>query len=122
MRVTGEMIAMYTLFVFTVAVVILNFWVARERSNVLDLESYSLERDDRELKRRLSKRKRLFDNKRLNYLDSEIRRLEWRRIRAKYVLNKESELIDKYRKEYDRLENDIAAAIKNAKTNDKKEA
>lgn len=122
MRVTGEIIAMYTLFVFTVTVVILNFWVARERSNVLDLESYSLGRDDRELKRRLSKRKRLFDNKRLNYLDSEIRRLEWRRIRAKHVLNKESELIDKYRKEYDRLENDIAAAIKNAKTNDKKEA
>lgn len=122
MRVMGEIIAMYTLFVFTVTVVILNFWVARERSNVLDLESYSLGRDDRELKRRLSKRKRLFDNKRLNYLDSEIRRLEWRRIRAKHVLNKESELIDKYRKEYDRLENDIAAAIKNAKTNDKKEA
>lgn len=122
MRVTGEMIAMYTLFIFIVTVVILNFWVARERSNVLVLESYSLERDDRELKRRLSKRKRLFDNKRLNYLDSEIRRLEWRRIRAKYVLNKESELIDKYRKEYDRLENDIAAAIKNAKTNDKEEA
>lgn len=122
MRVTGEIIAMYMLFVFTVTVVILNFWVARERSNVLDLDSYSLGRDDRELKRRLSKRKRLFDNKRLNYLDSEIRRLEWRRIRAKYVLNKESELIDKYRKEYDRLENDIAAAIKNAKTNDKKEA
>lgn len=122
MRVTGEIIAMYTLFVFTVTVVILNFWVARERSNVLDLESYSLGRDDRELKRRLSKRKRLFDNKRLNYLDSEIRRLEWRRIRAKHVLNKESELIDKYRKDYDRLENDIAAAIKNAKTNDKKEA
>lgn len=85
-----------------------------ERKRYLDLEKFSLSRDDRELKRRLSKRKRLFDNKRLNYLDSEIRRLEWRRIRAKYVLNKESELIDKYRKEYDRLENDIAAAIKNA--------
>ena len=122
MRVTGEMIIMYTFSVFVVTAVILNFWVAKERPNVLDLESYSLERDDRELKRRLSKRKRLFDNKRLNYLDSEIRRLEWRRIRVKYVLNKESELIDKYRKEYDRLENDIAAAIKNAKTNEKKEA
>lgn len=122
MRVTGEMITMYTFFIFIMTAIILNFRAAKERSNVLDLESYSLERDDRELKRRLSKRKRLFDNKRLNYLDSEIRRLEWRRIRAKYVLNKESELIDKYRKEYDRLENDIAAAIKNAKTNDKKEA
>lgn len=93
-----------------------------ERKRYLDLEKFSLSRDDRELERRLSKRKRLFDNKRLNYLDSEIRRLEWRRIRAKYVLNKESELIDEYRKEYDRLENDIAAAIKNAKTNEKKEA
>ncbi len=122
MKATGEMIAMYTLFIFIVTVVVLNFWAAKELPNSLDLESYSLGRDDRELKRRLSKRKRLFDNKRLNYLDNEIRRLEWRRIRAKYVLNKESELIDKYRKEYDRLENDIAAAIKNAKTNDKKEA
>jgi hypothetical protein len=122
MRVTGEMIIMYTLSIFVVTVVILNFRAAKERPNVLDLESYSLERDDRELKRRLSKRKRLFDNKRLNYLDSEIRRLEWRRIRAKYVLNKESELIDKYRKEHERLENDIAAAIKNAKTSEKKEA
>nr|DAQ00805.1 MAG TPA: hypothetical protein [Caudoviricetes sp.] len=116
------MIIMYTLSIFVVTVVILNFRAAKERPNVLDLESYSLERDDRELKRRLSKRKRLFDNKRLNYLDSEIRRLEWRRIRAKYVLNKESELIDKYRKEHERLENDIAAAIKNAKTSEKKEA
>ena len=121
MRVTGEMIIMYTLSVFVVTVVILNFWAAKELPNSLDLESYSLERDDRELKRRLSKRKRLFDNKRLNYLDSEIRRLEWRRIRAKYVLDKEGELIDKCRKEYERLENDIAAAIKNAKTNEKKE-
>ena len=74
------------------------------------------------MRRRLSKRKRLFDNKRLNYLDNEIRRLEWRRIRAKYVLNRESKLIDEMRAEYDKLENDIAAAIKNAKPNEKKEA
>lgn len=120
MRATDVMIIIYTIFVLTMTAI--NFWGIRNSANYLDLESYSLNRDDRELKRRLSKRKRLFDNKRLNYLDKKIRRLEWRRIRARYVLNKESQLIDSYRKEYDRLENDIAAAVKNAKTNDKKEA
>lgn len=92
------------------------------KDRYLNLDGWILDRDDRELKRRLSKRKRLFDNKRLNYLDKEIRRLEWRRIRAKYVLNKESELIDQMRAEYNKLENDIAAAIRRASDDKEKEA
>lgn len=122
MRVSSEMIFAYTCGVVIVTLIICTLISVRESKNNLDLDGWILDRNDRELRRRLSRRKRLFDNKRLNYLDNEIRRLEWRRVRAKYVLNKESELIDEYRKEYERLENDIAAAIKNAKTNDKKEA
>lgn len=92
-----------------------------ERKRYLDLDKWELSRNDRELRRRLSRRKRLFDNKRLNYLDREIKRLEWRRIRAKYVLSRESELIDKMRAEYDKLENDIAAAIRRASNDKEKE-
>lgn len=121
MRVTGEMIFMYTCGVIIVTLIICTLISIRESEDSLDLDKWELSRDDKELKRRLSKRKRLFDNKRLNYLDSEIRRLEWRRIRAKYVLGRESELIDKIRAEYDKLENDIAAAIKHAKAGNEKE-
>ena len=121
MRVSGEMIFAYTCGVVIVTLIICTLISVRESKNNLDLNRWILDRNDRELRRRLSRRKRLFDNKRLNYLDSEIRRLEWRRIRAKYVLSRESELIDKMRAEYDKLENDIAAAIKRA-SNDKKEA
>ena len=122
MRVSGEMIFAYTCGVVIVTLIICTLISIRKSKNNLDLNGWILDRNDRELRRRLSRRKRLFDNKRLNYLDSEIRRLEWRRIRAKYVLSRESELIDKMRVEYDKLENDIAAAIKRAKTNEKKEA
>lgn len=122
MRVSGEMIFMYTCGVVIVTLIICTLISVRESKNNLDLNGWILDRNDRELRRRLSRRKRLFDSKRLNYLDSEIRRLEWRRIRAKYVLSRESELIDKMRAEYDKLENDIAAAIKRAKSDDKKEA
>lgn len=122
MRVSSEMIFAYTCGVIIVTLVICTLISIGESENNLNLDGWILERNDRELRRRLSKRKRLFDNKRLNYLDNEIRRLEWRHIRAKYVLSRESKLIDEMRAEYDKLENDIAAAIKRAKTNDKKEA
>ena len=122
MRVSGEMIFAYTCGIIIVTLVICTLISIEESKNNLNLDGWILERNDRELRRRLSRRKLLFDNKRLNYLDSEIRHLEWRRIRAKYVLSRESELIDEMRAEYDKLENDIAAAIKRAKTNEKKEA